>query len=278
MPIRILLADDHVMVRRGLHVFLKTQEDMKVIGEASNGQEALEQAQNLEPDVILMDLHMPVMDGIETARRLRNLLPHTRIIVLTSFSDQDHVVPAVRAGVKGYLLKDIEPEDLAVAIRNVHSGQVELHPAAASQLMHVMASMDMLSEASRVEGSSQVEKPFQGSNQTVHQTSGPSERSNPSKLDEPGYSSRSNHSSHSSHSWNSNPSSPPSDEGLNALTRREREVLGLIAQGLSNKEIAVRLVITEKTVKTHVSHLLDKLGLADRTQAALHAVRNGWEL
>lgn len=275
MPIRILLADDHVMVRRGLHVFLKTQEDMKVIGEASNGQEALEQAQDLEPDVILMDLHMPVMDGIETARRLRNLLPHTRIIVLTSFSDQDHVVPAVRAGVKGYLLKDIEPEDLAVAIRNVHSGQVELHPAAASQLMHVMASMDMLSEASRVEGSSQVEKPFQGSNQTVHQTSGPSERSNPSKLDEPGYSSRSNHSSHS---WNSNPSSPPSDEGLNALTRREREVLGLIAQGLSNKEIAVRLVITEKTVKTHVSHLLDKLGLADRTQAALHAVRNGWEL
>ncbi|WP_276539744.1 response regulator [Paenibacillus polysaccharolyticus] len=278
MPIRILLADDHVMVRRGLHVFLKTQEDMKVIGEASNGQEALEQAQDLEPDVILMDLHMPVMDGIETARRLRNLLPHTRIIVLTSFSDQDHVVPAVRAGVKGYLLKDIEPEDLAVAIRNVHSGQVELHPAAASQLMHVMASMDMLSEASQVEGSSQVEKPFQGSNQTVHQTSEPSEQSNPSKLDEPGYSSRSNHSSHSSHSWNSNPSSPVSDEGLNALTRREREVLGLIAQGLSNKEIAVRLVITEKTVKTHVSHLLDKLGLADRTQAALHAVRNGWEL
>lgn len=267
MPITILLADDHVMVRRGLHVFLKTQEDMKVIGEASNGQEALEQAQDLEPDVILMDLHMPVMDGIETARRLRNLPPHTRIIVLTSFSDQDHVVPAVRAGVKGYLLKDIEPEDLAVAIRNVHSGQVELHPAAASQLMHVMASMDMLSEASRVEGNSQEETLFQGSNQTVHQTSGPGEWSNPSKLDEPGYSSRSNHSSHSSHSWNSNPSSPVSDEGLNALTRREREVLGLIAQGLSNKEIAVRLVITEKTVKTHVSHLLDKLGLADRTRS-----------
>lgn len=103
---------------------------MKVVGEASNGQEALAQAEALKPDVVLMDLHMPVMDGIETARRPRTLLPATRIIVLTSFSDQDHVVPAVRAGVKGYLLKDIEPEDLAVAIRNVHAGQVELHPDA----------------------------------------------------------------------------------------------------------------------------------------------------
>lgn len=143
MPITILLADDHVMVRRGLHVFLSTQQDMKVVGEASNGQEALERAQELEPDVVLMDLHMPVMDGIETSRHLRRLLPGTRIIVLTSFSDQDHVVPAVRAGVKGYLLKDIEPEDLAMAIRNVYSGQVELHPAAAGQLMHVMASMEL---------------------------------------------------------------------------------------------------------------------------------------
>lgn len=269
MPITILLADDHVMVRRGLHVFLKTQKDMKVIGEAANGQEALEQAQELEPDVILMDLHMPVMDGIETARRLRSLLPHTRIIVLTSFSDQDHVVPAVRAGVKGYLLKDIEPEDLAAAIRNVHSGQVELHPAAASQLMHVMASMDMLSDAPQEEGDTPAGKSLQRSNQTSQQTSELSQSSKTSQLNEPSPSSR---------SWSSSQSRPPSDEGLNILTRREREVLGLIAQGLSNKEIAVRLVITEKTVKTHVSHLLDKLGLADRTQAALHAVRNGWEL
>ncbi|MDT0121311.1 response regulator transcription factor [Paenibacillus sp. RRE4] len=275
MPITILLADDHVMVRRGLHVFLKTQEDMKVIGEASNGQEALEQAQELEPDIILMDLHMPVMDGIETARRLRNLLPHTRIIVLTSFSDQDHVVPAVRAGVKGYLLKDIEPEDLAVAIRNVHSGQVELHPAAASQLMHVMASMDMVPDTPQEERNVQGETSFQGANQTVQQVMQASEASEwrkPSQLTEP------SHSSHTSPSWSSTKSDSPSDGGLHTLTRREREVLGLIAQGLSNKEIAVRLVITEKTVKTHVSHLLDKLGLADRTQAALHAVRNGWEL
>ncbi|MGQ8870860.1 response regulator [Paenibacillus sp. TSA_86.1] len=248
MPITILLADDHVMVRRGLHVFLKTQQDMKVVGEASNGQEALERAQELEPDVVLMDLHMPVMDGIETARRLRSLLPNIRIIVLTSFSDQDHVVPAVRAGVKGYLLKDIEPEDLAVAIRNVYSGQVELHPSAAGQLMHVMASMDVLSDAPQEERTPQEVLSHQHLDQTkqrVMQTSKPG---------------------------------TVSDAGLKLLTRREREVLGLIAQGLSNKEIAIRLVITEKTVKTHVSHLLDKLGLADRTQAALHAVRNGWEL
>lgn len=243
MPITILLADDHAMVRRGLHVFLKTQQDMQVVGEASNGQEALDRAQELEPDVVLMDLHMPVMDGIETARRLRGLLPKTRIIVLTSFSDQDHVVPAVRAGVRGYLLKDIEPEDLAVAIRNVYSGQVELHPAAAGQLMHVMASMDMLSDT---------QQGVQASTGAALQPSDQNEQQIVSR--------------------------ESLDTGLELLTRREREVLGLITQGLSNKEIAARLVITEKTVKTHVSHLLDKLGLADRTQAALHAVRNGWEL
>ncbi|MFX3651138.1 MAG: response regulator [Paenibacillus sp.] len=242
MPITILLADDHAMVRRGLHVFLTTQQDMEVVGEASNGQEALAQAEVLKPDVVLMDLHMPVMDGIETARRLRTLMPATRIIVLTSFSDQDHVVPAVRAGVKGYLLKDIEPEDLAVAIRNVHAGQVELHPAAAGQLMHVMASSDW---------STNEQLP-------THITADQSADSQVQELKQTGK------------------STEVSLGGPDMLTRREQEVLGLIAQGLSNKEIAVQLVITEKTVKTHVSHLLDKLGLADRTQAALHAVRNGW--
>ncbi|MEK4074695.1 response regulator transcription factor [Paenibacillus amylolyticus] len=242
MPITILLADDHAMVRRGLHVFLTTQQDMKVVGEASNGQEALAQAEALKPDVVLMDLHMPVMDGIETARRLRTLLPATRIIVLTSFSDQDHVVPAVRAGVKGYLLKDIEPEDLAVAIRNVHAGQVELHPDAAGQLMHVMASSDWSINEQ----------------QPQHILT---DRSADNQHQEPKQKGKSTEASLG---------------GLDMLTRREQEVLGLIAQGLSNKEIAVQLVITEKTVKTHVSHLLDKLGLADRTQAALHAVRNGW--
>ncbi|PQP82980.1 DNA-binding response regulator [Paenibacillus sp. PCH8] len=242
MPITILLADDHAMVRRGLHVFLTTQQDMIVKGEASNGQEALEQAEALKPDVVLMDLHMPVMDGVETARRLRTLMPDTRIIVLTSFSDQDHVVPAVRAGVKGYLLKDIEPEDLAGAIRNVHAGQVELHPAAAGQLMHVMASCDW----------------SMNEQQSEHT---PTNRSTDSQHQDPKQVGKSTEASLS---------------GPDMLTRREQEVLSLIAQGLSNKEIAVQLVITEKTVKTHVSHLLDKLGLADRTQAALHAVRNGW--
>lgn len=243
MPITILLADDHAMVRRGLHVFLTTQQDMQVVGEASNGQEALERAEELQPNVVLMDLHMPVMDGIETARRMRALMPETRIIVLTSFSDQDHVLPAVRAGVKGYLLKDIEPEDLAVAIRNVHAGQVELHPAAAGQLMHVMASSDWPMNDQQ-SGPLQPDSSARSHHQEAPQQAG--------KLRE------------------------TSLGGPDMLTRREREVLGLIAQGLSNKEIAVRLVITEKTVKTHVSHLLDKLGLADRTQAALHAVRNGW--
>lgn len=240
MPIRILLADDHAMVRRGLHVFLSTQSDMVVVGEASNGKEALQQAEELEPDVVLMDLHMPVLDGIETARQLRVLTPSIRIIVLTSFSDQDHVVPAVRAGVKGYLLKDIEPENLAVAIRNVHAGQVELHPAAAGQLMHVMAS----DERSMNEQKLSLKQTEQQPVQEQRQDKGKEAQASAPELD--------------------------------TLTRREREVLGLIAQGLSNKEIAARLVITEKTVKTHVSHLLDKLGLSDRTQAAIYAVRKGW--
>jgi len=242
MPITILLADDHAMVRRGLHVFLSTQTDMKVVGEASNGQETIEQAEKLQPDVVLMDLHMPVLDGIETARRLRTLLPGIRVIVLTSFSDQDHVIPAVRAGVKGYLMKDIEPEDLAVAIRNVHAGQAQLHPAAAGQLMHVMASSDIqLEEQDTVSTDSTAYGKVQDLEKLKHSL----------QMKEP---------------------SPR----LDALTRREQEVLGLIARGMSNKEIAVQLVITEKTVKTHVSHLLDKLGLADRTQAAIHAVKNGW--
>ncbi|MET3937982.1 DNA-binding NarL/FixJ family response regulator [Paenibacillus sp. PvP094] len=244
MPITILLADDHAMVRRGLHVFLSTQTDMKVVGEASNGQEAIEQAEKLQPDVVLMDLHMPVLDGIETARRLRTILPGIRVIVLTSFSDQDHVIPAVRAGVKGYLMKDIEPEDLAVAIRNVHAGQAQLHPAAAGQLMHVMASSDIPLEA---QDTVRTDSAAYGKVQNYEKLKQPL----PLQSDE---------------------TSP----SLDALTRREQEVLALIARGLSNKEIAVQLVITEKTVKTHVSHLLDKLGLADRTQAAIHAVKNGW--
>lgn len=216
MSIRILLADDHKIVRRGLQVFLTSQKDMEIIGEASTGQELLEQAAALAPDIVLMDLRMPVMDGIEATRRLAESLPSVKVIVLTSFSDQDHALPAIRAGAKGYLLKDLEPDELASAIRRVYQGKVELHPEIAGQLM----------------------------NQYIHLYQG----------------------------------SAPSDAGpavQEPLTKRELEVLRLIAAGMSNRMIADALVIAEKTVKTHVTHILSKLDLADRTQAALFAVRNG---
>ncbi|MEN1989970.1 response regulator transcription factor [Paenibacillus hubeiensis] len=240
MKIRILLADDHTMVRRGLYLFLATQPDMEVVGEAADGLGALEQAGLLRPDVVLMDLHMPGLNGIEASARLRADVPESRIIVLTSFSDQDHVVPAVQAGVKGYLLKDIEPEQLAAAIRNVHAGKVELHPAAAEQIMHMLVSSEVPMNRA---GSLPVQPNVQEA------ADFPAKPAMDSK---------------------------EADHGLSLLTRREREVLALIAQGMNNRDIAARLVITEKTVKTHVSHLLDKLGLADRTQAAVLAVRNGW--
>ncbi|MNZ53416.1 Transcriptional regulatory protein LiaR [compost metagenome] len=228
MTIGLLLVDDHAMVRRGLQVFLSTQPDIKVIGEASNGREALERTAELQPDIILMDLHMPVMDGIETAKQLRVSHPQVKIIVLTSFSDQDHVLPAIRVGIKGYLLKDIEPEALVVAIRKVHSGQVELHSAAASQLMNLMAA------------------------------------STPEQLDV------------SNSDLNGSSTTSVTITGSELLTPREQEVLDLIALGMSNKEIASKLVITEKTVKTHVSHVLGKLNLSDRTQAAIFALKSGY--
>ncbi|KAA1187078.1 response regulator [Paenibacillus sp. B2(2019)] len=228
MTIGLLLVDDHAMVRRGLQVFLSTQPDIKVIGEASNGREALERTAELQPDIILMDLHMPVMDGIETAKQLRVSHPQVKIIVLTSFSDQDHVLPAIRVGIKGYLLKDIEPEALVVAIRKVHSGQVELHSAAASQLMDLMAA------------------------------------STPEQLNV------------SNSDLNGSSTTSVTITGSELLTPREQEVLDLIALGMSNKEIASKLVITEKTVKTHVSHVLGKLNLSDRTQAAIFALKSGY--
>ncbi|MEK5257368.1 response regulator transcription factor [Paenibacillus sp. FSL F4-0125] len=228
MTINLLLVDDHAMVRRGLQVFLSTQPDIKVIGEASNGREALERTAELNPDVILMDLHMPIMDGIETAQALRISHPQVKVIVLTSFSDQDHVLPAVRVGIKGYLLKDIEPEALVVAIRKVHNGQVELHSEAASQLMNLMATSTL--------------------EQLEVRTSDPNDPNTTLAV----------------------------ITGLELLTPREQEVLDLIALGMSNKEIASKLVITEKTVKTHVSHVLGKLNLSDRTQAAIFALKNGY--
>jgi DNA-binding NarL/FixJ family response regulator len=207
--IRVLIADDHAVVRRGLRTFLELQDEIEVVAEAEDGEEAVAAAERLTPDVALVDLVMPRVDGIEAIRRLRERSPATRVIVLTSFLDDDKLFPAVRAGAAGYLLKDVQPKELVSAIRTVHGGDALLHPAAASRLMAEVAGDDGPAALSR------------------------------------------------------------------ALTPREQEVLGLIAHGLSNKVIAHELGVSEKTVKTHVSNLLGKLGLTDRTQAALYAVREG---
>ncbi|RDU35226.1 DNA-binding response regulator [Neobacillus piezotolerans] len=210
MGIRILIADDHNIVRRGLAFFLKTQEDFEIAGEAKNGQEAVAMAAELNPDIILMDLDMPVMDGISATEKIKESQPEMKIMILTSFSDQNHVIPAIEAGATGYQLKDIEPDELAASIRRLCAGENQLHPKATSQLL------------SQLSGSKRDAR----------------------KL-------------------------------LSELTKREMEVLKEIASGKSNKEISSSLFITEKTVKTHVSSILAKLELADRTQAALYAVKNG---
>lgn len=207
--IRVLLVDDHQVVRRGLRTFLEVQEDIEVVGEAADGEEGLARAEELRPDVILMDVKMPGTDGIEALRRLRELANPARVLVVTSFTEQRTVVPALRAGAAGYVHKDIDPDALAGAIRSVHAGHVLLQPEVAEALL---AAQD----------------------------------------DRPGGAGR-----------------------PGALTDREREVLCLIADGRSNREIARALVLSEKTVKTHVSNILMKLDLSDRTQAALWAVRHG---
>ncbi|MFC9299334.1 response regulator [Streptomyces sp. NPDC057011] len=206
--IRVLLVDDHQVVRRGLRTFLEVQDDIEVVGEASDGEEGIARAEELRPDVILMDIKMPGTDGIEALRRLREQANPARVLIVTSFTEQRTVVPALRAGAAGYVYKDIDPDALAGAIRSVHAGHVLLQPEVASTLLA----------------------------QEDH--------------------------------------APATGRG-GALTDREREVLGLIADGRSNREIARALVLSEKTVKTHVSNILMKLDLADRTQAALWAVRHG---
>ena len=199
--IRVLVADDHAVVRQGLRTFLDLQEDISVVGEAADGAEAVALAERLSPDVVLLDVVMPGMDGIEALRRLRLEVPAARAIVLSSFVDDDKLFPAVRAGAAGYLLKDVQPAELVAAIRTVHGGGALLHPSVAARLMDELAA--------------------------------------------------------------------------DPLTPREREVLVLIGRGMSNKLIARELGIAEKTVKAHVSAVLAKLGVADRTQAALYAVREG---
>lgn len=206
--IKVLLVDDHQVVRKGLRTFLEVQDDIEVVGEAADGAEGVARAEELRPDVILLDVKMPGMDGIEALRRLRSLDSPARVLVVTSFTEQRTVIPALKAGAAGYVYKDVDPDALAGAIRSVHAGHVLLQPEVAGALL------------------------------TQDDSGGGQGRGN-------------------------------------ALTEREREVLALIADGRSNREIARALVLSEKTVKTHVSNILMKLDLADRTQAALWAVRHG---
>lgn len=208
-PIRVLIADDHVIMRKGIRALMATVPDIEVVGEARDGVEALLQAQRLKPDVILMDLVMPEVDGIEAIRRIREARPETRILVLTSFSSDDKVFAALKAGAIGYHLKESDPAELERAIRQVYRGESALHPAIARKLLR--------------------------------------ELSSPGGL-------------------------PPSAD---PLTDREVQVLRLVARGYSNAQIAEKLVISEVTVRTHMSHILAKLHLASRTQAALWALRQG---
>jgi NarL family two-component system response regulator LiaR len=207
--IRLLITDDHSIVRKGIKALLATEKDMQVVGEAENGAEAVEKAASLKPDVVLMDLVMPEMDGIEATRRITTEQPGTKILVLTSFAADDKVFPAVKAGALGYLLKDSTPDQLLEAVRQVHRGEPSLEPSIARKVLQELSN------------------PGQGK-----QTAEP-------------------------------------------LTERELDVLRLIAQGMSNKEIASKIFVAEWTVRSHVSNILGKLHLASRTQAALYALRSG---
>jgi DNA-binding NarL/FixJ family response regulator len=204
--IRVLIVDDHAVVRQGLRTFLSLQDGIDVVGEASDGREAIAAAQRLRPDVVLMDLVMPRVDGVQAMRELRDHVPGARVIVLTSFLEDDRLLPAIRAGAAGYLLKNVEPSELARAVRTADAGDALIDPAVAARLVDALAS-------------------------------------------------------------DHRPEQP--------LTAREQDVLDLVARGYANKRIARELGIAEKTVKTHVSHVLAKLGVSDRTQAALYATRAG---
>jgi NarL family two-component system response regulator LiaR len=206
-PIRVLVVDDHTVVRDGLRTFLELQDSIEVAGEAADGEEALEVAATLRPDVVLMDLVMPRLDGVAAMRRLRERVPSARVIVLTSFLDEDKLFPALRAGAAGYLLKNAEPQEVVRAIRAAYAGEALLDPAVAARVVESLAA--------------------------------------------------------------------GGDDPLERLTPREREVLLLIGRGFPNKRIARELAVSEKTVKTHVGHVFAKLGVTDRTQAAIVAVRAG---
>ncbi|MGE0057105.1 MAG: response regulator [Dehalococcoidia bacterium] len=207
MAIRIIIADDHSVVRQGLKMFLGLDPDLEIIGEAADGAEAVKMARQLQPDVVLMDMLMPVMDGIAATQAIRQEMPDTEVIALTSVLEDGAVIGAVKAGAIGYLLKDTQADELRAAIKAAAAGQVQLSPAAAARLMREVRT--------------------------------------------------------------------PEPVAAQPLTDRETDVLKLLAQGKANKEIAFDLIIGEKTVKTHVSNILLKLGVQSRTQAALYAAQNG---
>jgi NarL family two-component system response regulator LiaR len=209
--IHVLVADDQAIVRKGIHALLATEANIEVIGEAENGKEAIKLVEKLNPDVILMDLQMPEMDGIEAISHITASKPNARILVLTSFATDDKVFPAIKAGALGYLLKDSSPEELVRAIRQVYRGESSLHPTIARKVLQELS------------------RPLA-------------------------------------------PELKPTDE---PLTEREVDVLRLIARGLGNQQIADQLIISEATVRTHVSNILSKLHLASRTQAALYALQKG---
>ncbi len=208
-PIRILIADDHAVVRHGLRALIATEPDMQLVGEAADGMEAVQLAASLRPDVILLDMVMPRKNGLEAIGDIKRDNPQARILVLTSFAEDDQIFPAIKAGATGYLLKDASPHELLQAVRDVERGNVALHPVIARKLV------------------SELKRP---------------------------------------------PDLPPAEA---QLTEREVQVLALVARGLSNQEIADQLVIGERTVRTHVSSILNKLHFANRTQAALYAQREG---
>jgi NarL family two-component system response regulator LiaR len=209
-PITVLIVDDHKVVREGVRAFLETQPDITVVGEAASGEAAVDLVAEHAPDVVLMDLVMPGLDGVDATRLVKQASPRTRVIVLTSYHQDEHIFPAIRAGALSYLLKDVGPDELADAVRKAAAGDAVLHPRVAARVV-----------------------------QELHGA----------RPDEP------------------NP--------FTELSERELDVLRVIADGLSNAEIAERLVISEKTVKSHVSNILSKLHLADRTQAAVYAWREG---
>jgi NarL family two-component system response regulator LiaR len=219
--IRVFVVDDHAIVRDGIQSLLATEPDIECVGEAANGADAVSKVRILRPDVILMDLVMPEMDGIEAIHQIMAFQPEVRILVLTSFSADDKVFPAIKAGALGYLLKDTGSEELMQAIHQVYRGEASLHPKIARM---VLQEISIAQPAKRKE--------------------------QPSHL-------------------------PGQSSAVDPLTERELEVLKLVAHGRSNREIADQLIVTEGTVRTHVSNILDKLHLASRTQATLYALREG---